>query len=306
VLDPSKGSSSAGKVVKSLTDLLDPARKDSVQGSLEAAVTKVTGEDGAIAKSVKLVVAEAIRPLKEEVDSLAKEIRGDEAAKEAIMQTIEKGVPYEEEVVEALQPWAKAVGAVLEHVGGDNRPGDVLIKFATTSIASPDFCLIIEARDRRTPMGRKSISDDLTTKMAERSANAAIYLSRSPDGLGREIGDWCEGHCELGPWVATSHDHLHTAVRFLIALHRLRTLRSETPEFDGAAVEGQIDRIRTALNRVKTINRKVTDVRSTAEEIGTEATAMRDEIRDALIAVEDAIRQAETGPTGKSPCSQAR
>src|SRR5262249_16370352 len=64
LLDPSKDASSVGKAVKSVCDMLDPGRKDSVQGSLEAAITKVTGEGGALAKSVKTVVAEAIKPLK--------------------------------------------------------------------------------------------------------------------------------------------------------------------------------------------------------------------------------------------------
>jgi hypothetical protein len=190
LLDPTKDSSSVGKAVKTVSDMLDPVRKDSVQGTLEAAITKVTGEDGVLAKSVKAVVADAIKPLKDEVDALGKEIRGQEAAEEALMQTTEKGVPYEEEVVQRLQPWAKAVGAHLQHVGGDNRPGDVILKLTGTSICTTDVCLVIEARDRKTPLGRMAIADDLTIKMAERSANAAIYLSRGPDGLGREVGDW--------------------------------------------------------------------------------------------------------------------
>jgi hypothetical protein len=291
LLDPTKDSSSVGKAIKTVSDMLDPVRKDSVQGTLEAAITKVTGEDGALAKSVKSVVADAIKPLKEEVDALGKEIRGQEAAEEALMQTTEKGIPYEEEVVQRLQPWAKAVGVQLQHVGGDNRPGDVLLTLTGTSICSNDLRLVIEARDRKTPAGRKAIADDLAIKMGERSANAAIYLSHGPEGLGREIGDWCEGECDLGPWVATTDMHLDTAIRFLVALHRLRTLRAGQTELDGAAIENQIQRVRTALNRIKTINRKVTEVRSTADEIGTEAISLRDEIRDALIALEDAIRQ---------------
>jgi hypothetical protein len=294
LLDPTKESASVGKAVKTVSDMLDPARKDSVQGSLETAITKVTGEDGALAKSVKAVVAEAIKPLKDEVDALGKEIRGQEAAAEALMQTIEKGVPYEEEIVERLQPWAKAVGAKLQHVGGDNRPGDVVITLAATSICAHDVRLVIEARDRKTPVGRQAIAADLTVKMSERSANAAIYLSRRSEGLGREVGDWCEGDCDSGPWVATTDEHLHTAIRLLVVMHRLRAMRADRPELDGPAIENQIQRIRTALNRVKTINRKVTEVRSTAEEIGMETGSLRDEIREALVALEDAIHTTGT------------
>ncbi|REJ92333.1 MAG: hypothetical protein DWQ34_13165 [Planctomycetota bacterium] len=292
-LDPGKDSSSLGKSLKTLGNLLDPNRKDSVQGSLESAITKVTGEDGQLAKAVKLVVADAIKPLKEEVDSLAKEIRGQEAAEEAVMQTIAKGTPYEEEVVVQVQPWAREVGAEVEHVGSDNRPGDVVVTITSTSVAATGLKIVIEARDRQSPMGRKAVADELTTKMSERGATAGIYLSKSQAGLAREIGEWAEGECDLGPWIATTHEHLRTALRLLIALHRVRTLRSESPEFDGSLVECQIERIRTALKRVTSINRKVTDVRSSADDISSEATTLRDEIREALLSIEDAIRAAD-------------
>jgi archaellum component FlaC len=288
-LDPTKNSSFLGKSLSTLKNLLDPARKDSVQGSVEAAINKVTGEDGALAKAVKSVVKDAIEPLKDEVDRLAKEIRGNDAAEEAVMQTTAKGMPFEEQVVDELQPWAKAVGAELEHVGSDNRPGDVIVKLTSNSITTGDIRLVIEARDLTTAVGRKAVTDELTKRMNERSANAAIYLSRSTAGLGREIGDWCEGEGELGPWVATTHQHLHTAVRFVLALHRLRSLRSESPEFDGAAIENQIQRMRTSLKRVTSISTKVTDVRSSAEAIGEEANLLREEIRVALNTIEDAI-----------------
>jgi hypothetical protein len=125
--------------------------------------------------------------------------------------------------------------------------------------------------------------------MSQRGANAGIYLSHTAAGLAREIGDWCEGVTALGPWIATTHNHLHTAVRFLIAQERLRVLRSESPQFDGTAIETQVQRIRTSMQRVKQIKRRITEIRGTADGIGTEAEALRDEVHDALLAIEDAI-----------------
>lgn len=291
-LDPSKDNSSLGKALKELKNLLDPARTDSVQGAVSAAVTRVTGEDGTLAKSVKAVVTEAIKPLKDEVDLLAKEVRGKEAAEEAVMQTIQKGGPYEELVVADLQPFAKSIGAEVHHVGADNRPGDVVLKLNGTSVSGSEFTLVIEARDRQSAKGRRAINDDMTKKMAERNADTGIYLSKSIDGLGNEIGDWAEGENGHGPWIATTHQNLLTAVRFAIAMHRLRTIRSDTPAFDGTAVENQVQRIRTSLGRITKIRRKVTDVCTAAEFIKTEAGEMQDEIRDALNSIDDAIRLA--------------
>ena len=54
----------------------------SVQSALEQAVNTVTAKEGALADAVKQVVSEAVKPLAEEVDKLAKEIRGHEAAAE--------------------------------------------------------------------------------------------------------------------------------------------------------------------------------------------------------------------------------
>jgi len=293
-LDVSKDSSAAGKVLGTLRDMLDPNRKDSVQGSLEDAIKSVTGEDGVLSKSVKLVVSEAVKPLKEELDLLAKEIRGQEAAEEVVQETTKKGPPYELKVMDELQPWAKATGAALDHRGPDNRPGDVIVTLPDTSVCGVDLCLVIEARDRKDGKGHKAISDDMDTKMAERSANAGIYLTKTQAGLSKGVGDWAEGQSDHGPWVATTHEHLHTAVRFLITVKRLEALKKDSPEVDGTAIENQIQRIRTALKRITSINRKVGTVRTSAEEIKTEAEALRDEIRESLNAVEDALRTSES------------
>ncbi len=290
-IDPARESSTLGKVLRYLRDLLDPNRNDSVQGSFEAALRGVTAQDGALAKTVKAVVSEAVKPLENEVYRLGQEIRGQEAAAEAIQQTIEKGASYEGEVVKELQAWSKVAGAEVHHVGTDNRPGDILIKLRLTSIAAAEVSLVVEVRDRTSPLGRKVISEALMEAMAERGANAAIYLSRSRGGLANEIGEWAEGESERGPFVATTHEHLTTAVRFLIAQQRLSTLRASKPEIDAVAVDAQLGRIRTALARVTTINRKVTDVHESANQIQAESEAIRNEVRGAISAIEDAIRE---------------
>jgi hypothetical protein len=57
---------------------------------------------------------------------------------------------------------------------------------------------------------------------------------------------------------------------------------------DSTAILQQVQRIRTSLDRVKTMNRKITDVRTNANEIQTEAEALRDEVRASLVVIEDA------------------
>ena len=126
--------------------------------------------------------------------------------------------------------------------------------------------------------------------MSERGACAAVYLSRYPEGLAKEIGDWAEGSCEYGPWVATIDENLFTSLRFLLTLKRLEEIKSGKPEIDASAVEDQIKRIRTSLSRIKTINQKISFLQSTTIEIKQELEGLREEIRSALLTIEDAMR----------------
>src|SRR5207249_1343520 len=140
-IDPRSEDTTLGKALHALRDLLDPNRTDSIQGTLAAKIAEVTAGDGTLARVVKAVVAEAVKPLSDRVDSLAKEVRGREAAAEALAQTTEKGVPYEEEILGRLQTWGKTIGAEIGHVGVDNKPGDITIRVIDPSDDSSTFSL---------------------------------------------------------------------------------------------------------------------------------------------------------------------
>ena len=288
-IDPDKESSTLGAALKKIRDLLDPNRNDSIQGSLKSAVDSTTSDSGTLATAVSKAAEKAIKPLADRVAELTREIRGQEEAAEALEMTTAKGAPYEEKVVAALQRWASVAGGEVHHVGGDNRPGDVLVEL-TNCDASGLTRVVVEARHRGSPKGRKQVTDEVRKSMAERGAGAAIYVSCTPDGFAKEIGEWAEGECEHGKFVACTHDHLITAIRFLIVQERLAALRAASPEVDATSIEAQIQRVRTSLARVTNISRKVTDVRSGVDAIQTEAEAIRDEVRGALAEIEEALR----------------
>jgi hypothetical protein len=293
-LDPRNAKSTLGSALQSLRDLLNPKNSDSIQSALDQAVYKATAENGVLAKSVKIQVEEALKPLVSEMDGLAKEIRGQEAAAEALEQTTLKGAPYEEEVTGILQEWAQPVGAEVYHVGSDNQPGDIVVALRGDDVIADRISIVIEARDRCSrAMGRKAISSDMATKLAQRNANAGIYLSRTQDGLSlREIGEWAEGFCDYGSWVACTQPHLITAIRFLIVQRRLAALRAEALEVDSASIEQQVKTIRTSLGRVRSIKTKLTELGACSDVIGEQADQLREEIKEAISSIEDALRSA--------------
>jgi hypothetical protein len=296
-IDPGKDSSTVGRALRTLRDLLDPKRSDSVQGSIQAAVSQVTSENGALAKAIKSVVSGAMEPFQNQLTTLAMEVRGNQAATEVLAQSPAKGITYEEEVLENLKPWAQSTGISVEYVGQDNQQGDFVIDASPNSLLPHPFSIVVEVRDRQSAVGRKSISDTLAKAMDTRGTTAAIYVSRTRGGLAQEIGEWAEGIGDRGPWVACTDEHLLTATRFLIVQERLSKLRETAAETDCASIEAQVQRVRTSLERVRKISRRVGDVRTNADEIQQEAEALRDEIRDALTSVEDAIRRPTSQPS---------
>lgn len=289
-LDPGKETTTLGRALQRVRDLLDPKRTDSIQGCLEAAVAKAVAEDGSLAKAVKVVVADATKPLTERVEALTLEVRGQEAAAEALQQTTQKGVTYEEEVASLLQGWGGRLGLQVRHVGGDNRPGDVLVSADQGSSCGVELTIVVETRDRQSALGRMQITEVMSTAMAERAAGAGVYLSRMSDGLAKEVSDWAEGACDQGSFVACTNEHLLTAIRFLLAAKRLEAMRASTPTVNTASVEAQIQRVKTALRRIGTINTKAGEVRGTADAIKQEAESLRDEVRGALTEIEDVLR----------------
>lgn len=293
-IDPDKETTTLGKALRTLRNLLDPKRSDSVQSTLEQAVNAVTSKDGTLARAVKDVVVEAVKPVAAEIDKLAKEVRGRAAAEEALEQTTKKGPDYENEVLQELQHWAGFVGAEVHHVGVDNRPGDILINIPASGVLGIPSVIAIETRDRQTAIGRKVISDTLSKAMAERKATSGIYLSKTAAGLAVEIGEWADGTTDSGPFVACTHENLAVAIRWLIIQSRIAQADKTGAAVDSTAILQQVRRIRTALDRVKTMNRKVTEVRTSANEIQAEAEALRDEVRASLAEVEDELRAAGT------------
>jgi hypothetical protein len=302
-IDPEKETSTLGKALKTLRNLLDPKRSDSVQSALDQAVNAVTGKEGPLAIAVKQVVSEAVKPLADEVDKLAKEVRGQEAAEEALEQTTGKGKTFEEEVLEDLHQWSAFAGAGIHYVGIDNKPGDIVVSVPADGLLGTPLVIVIETRDRQSPAGRKVITDALGKAMAERTASAALYISKTHSGFAAEIGEWADGMTDSGPFVACTHESLLIALRWLVIQKRIARIHEHAVEVDAAAIQRQIQRIRTSLDRVKTINRKVTDVRTSATDIQAEAETLRDDIKSSLTTIDDALRVATTPSPEKTTIS---
>ncbi|MEE9296699.1 MAG: hypothetical protein V3W34_17280 [Phycisphaerae bacterium] len=289
-LDPGRTDSTLGKALGKIAGLLDPDRENSVQKSLEGAVAKVAGDDGAIAAVLKKVLDAELKPLGEEIDRLAKEIRTQDAAEAALADTIEKGEVFEEELLPTIQCWSRFAGAAVDHVGGDRKPGDILVTVNDSTLPVEDFVIVVEARNDATARGRKRIADHMAEAMKIRDGHFGIYVAKTQGGLAKEIGDWSEGTCASGPFIACIADHLVTALRFAIVQTRIQALFDARPETDTDSIRCEVDRIRTAVRRVRTIKAKSSDIHKNADAVHQAADKLQREINDALLVIENALR----------------
>jgi hypothetical protein len=287
-VDPTKETSALGGAVRELRELLDTKRADSIQATLAAAVANVTSAGGELSATITKEISRLLQPLTDEVNRLSVAVGAKDAVEEALRETTAKGADFEEQTVQRLQSWAEGLDAEVSHVGGDNQPGDVFVR---SSDELGQVGVVIEVRDRQAPKGRKAVNDDMTLAMATRDAHAGVYLSRSRDGLAKELGEWGQGHCDRGPWIATTEEHLTTALRYVIAQRQLALQRAQRPEVDAAAIEVQLLRITTTLDKVANINRSLTSIGENADTIRKEAEDLRREVRSALSSIEDALRK---------------
>lgn len=292
-IDISADTSALGVVMNKIQNLLDPARIDSIQGVFIESLKNVTAESGVLAKSVKSVVEEAMKPLASEVDKLTQQIREQELVQSLVEESILKGAIFEELVLAELQKWSKTCGAEISYVGDENRPGDILIKLTSNSVVGIDITIILEARNRESQRwGRTKISRHLESAMARYEANCAIFLSHSNRGLGKDIGEFGQGECQYGFWVATHHDMMNIAIQVLILRQQLTSQKTFSSPIDSVAIEAQVERIQLSLNNVTKINTLLTNMEKNTEGIRDSAKELRNEIRSSLEAITQAISKS--------------
>jgi hypothetical protein len=291
-VDPASDASTLGRALKEIRERVDPRRTDSIQTTLANAVTAVCGVDGALAATFKQAMIDALQPLDKAVADLTKQVLAQQAGDLALDQTTKKGAPYEEEVTARLQLWARGMGLEVHRVGDDNQPGDILVISSQHALPAVDMTIVVEARNQETAVGHRRIAADLAKKMGVRGAQAAIYVTKTAAGLAKEIDGFAEGTCQAGPYIATTHDLLIFAVRWLLMTYRAQMARASLPITDVEAIEQQIQRVRTALRTITTINTKAGAAKTAVDGIQSLADTLRTEIQEAMAEIEASLRAA--------------
>jgi len=293
-LDPTKADATLGKALNALDAMLNPKLDGSVQKEVDATIQSLAGTDGAISQAVRTTVEGVVAPLRAAVETLSLAVAKEAGTQEAFAVSPEKGFQFEDELMPMLQDWAISVGAELEHVGPQNEPGDFVLTMRETSLCGLPLKIVIEARDRGQAFGRVLIGRQMTDALLRWKGNFGVYVSKTPCGLAKEVGEWCELGCEHGPVIGCTVEHLRTALRFAVVDTRLRTAAQRNQEIDTRSVAAELGRFRDSLNHLTQIKRKVGEIKQTLDvlsSIEVEADQMRTEIQQTLGKVEGLLPQ---------------
>jgi hypothetical protein len=293
-LDPRDPNSDLYGAISSVRRLLDPTHTESVPVRLERMIEGIAAKDGTLAKSVRVVVADAltleVEPLRKQIETLEKELLKDKAAADAAAEIVQssthKGVPFEEEVLRRVKAWASACGGETHNIGPENKPGDVLAVFAASGALGVDLRLVLEAKDDSVGRGRRRLQDDVTKALDFREGDAAIFVGKTAAAFALEIGEWDEGVSDNRPWIACTVDHLQVAMRYMVVLKRLRDRSSRESAIDAGAIEEQIQSMRTALRRVTTIKTAASQITKSVGQVTGEGDQLYREIDSSLKLIE--------------------
>ncbi|BAY18203.1 hypothetical protein NIES21_40470 [Anabaenopsis circularis NIES-21] len=94
---------------------------------------------------------------------------------------------------------------------------------------------------------------------------------------------------EGGYWIATTHPFLIIAIRFLVIQQRVNQLRTFHSKIDVSVVQQQLQQIRTALGRIRTIKKSLTEIGKGVTLIQAEADALSADIQSALKSIEQTL-----------------
>jgi hypothetical protein len=296
-MDPARDDGTIGRALKAVRDLLDAERKDSVQARIESAVDGLGDRGGQFASVLRTLLEEELGPVLAELRLMTDRTLAQHAAAEVVNRTTEKGLPYELEVLSRVQAWGKAVGATVDHVGSDNRPGDIVVRFGSKSIVNRELTLVIEARDRTEGKGIKRVAEELEAAILQRNAACGLYVGRTQAAYAKEIGEWADGRCPSGPYVACIDGLLESALRYVVALVRLDDFRDAHRHIDAAAIQPHIAQVRTSMERIRSIKTKLTAVDSATGDVRRELDSLRSEVVAAVDTIQAILHQSPRSET---------
>lgn len=295
-VDAGNPRSALGAALQELKHLLDPKRTDSLHTQFAKAISQASDKEGPMAKAVSLAVVKDLEPalksLRERIQEMEKHVIKAEAAAELAEQTTQKGFQFEDALLDKLKTFAAFTGAEVERCGGDNKKGDFVLLLQKDRQPGLDLRIVIEAKNDATAKGRAKVKEIMAAAMQERSADIGLCVGKTSAAFAKEIGEFDEGKCRCGPYVACTADYLLVALRLAICLKRLADEKNSLASVDASAVRDEVRIMRLALKKTVTMRKNATHAENAVAAMVADLKEMESDIAASLAKIELAIAPA--------------
>lgn len=210
------------------------------------------------------------------------EQKGEDAIKQS---TTLKGREFEQHILGQVQTWARCNKFRVENVGTDNKPGDIVVESLSEKIK-----IAIEVKDISTAKGHSVLTREMGLVIQERKATTAIFLSKTINGLAKEIGSYGEGSSDGIKWVATTGDSLEVALNHCLVEERLRLANEKNLNITNAKkVKEYLELAKTLLGNMSQHYRSITDIQKAATTLESSLRNTNSEVLRALNTANDLV-----------------
>lgn len=236
---------------------------------------------GTLSETLGKALSKEIVPLINEIRALSNYVAEQKGENTIKQSTTLKGRDYEQFVLEQVAVWAKYNKFTVENVGTDNRPGDILLESLRDKIR-----IVIEVKDISTRKGNSVLTREMGQAIQERKATIGIFITKTIEGLAKELGSYGEGISDGKKWIATTGDSLEIALNHCLVEERLRLNNEKNPIITNSLkIKENLDLARTLLSNMSAHYRNITEIKKSADNL---EAGLRQTNSDILLALNTA------------------
>ena len=241
-------------------------------------------------------------------DAVMKEVGREE---EASVGT-RKGVKFEKELYDFLQPTCSKMGDTIKRIGtrkvGGRNVGDLLIEVNEKHLQKP-LKIVIEAKSAATSIGGKEgLLKQLEDSLDARKAQFAIGIVKPQDGLSGIYG--CFAHIKPNRLLCTFEPDgsaVDLAYRFARTEALLQAMgESILDSATCASISTKMVEIRTKLSSLSNTKTHLTTINKSTTAIRSMVEVLQAEIESILVDIEKLIRTAPVSVTKKKKSTKSK
>lgn len=272
-----------------LAQLFSDKHSDSVPSRLKTLLqSELTGEQSTFLKALdpsdeKGPVGKLAKDLRGRMDGMMTAIAGEKAAEAVAERGPQKGAPYEEIVLPALEKIAKIFGDTVEDVHAQKRAGDFVVQLDPETVPGITIKIAVDAKD--SDLGLAESERVLRESRENWNAASAMLVfaldDQAPSVVVTPFGRLAEGYACVFDKNTEDSSVLEGAYRF-VRLEAVRSVQRTLVAVEPEKLGEKVEQAAVKLRELSTVKRRITEMRSSLDELWAYVGKIQNEMRDLL------------------------